>query len=263
MNRDLASRTNVARARARVTTLAVALALGTLASCVSQRQYDDAVALARYHQTSLHEKEKDLARAQTENERLKRQLAQNDVSALSAGYGDDIDSRLSELQGRIDNLGRPLKDIERFDVEGGYVLMVQDKILFESGSDSISAEGRTALKEVAGEINARPHGRIWVRGHTDSDPVAKPATKEKFPHGNLQLSAMRAVNVAAELSSSGKVPARDVVVVGFGQHDPVKANSSSDNKRLNRRVEIFVSDQAGPQATPASSPASGSAGGSL
>lgn len=263
MKQDLASRITSVRTRALTRTLALGLALGTLASCVSQRQYDDAVALARYHQTSLHEKEKDLARLQAENERLKRQLAQNDVSALSAGYGDDIDSRLSELQGRIDNLGRPPHDIERFDVEGGYVLMVQDKILFESGSDAISAEGRKALEQVAGEINARPHGRIWVRGHTDSDPVAKPATKEKFPHGNLELSAMRAVNVASELASADKVPARDIVVVGFGQHDPVKPNATAENKRLNRRVEIFVSDRPGAQATPASSPASGTAGGSL
>ena len=102
-----------------------------------------------------------------------------------------------------------------------------------------------------------------MRGHTDSDPVSKPATKEKFPHGNLELSAMRAVNVAAELSGSDKVPARDVVVVGFGQYDPVKENTSADNKRLNRRVEIFVSDRPGAQATPAASPASGKAGGSL
>jgi flagellar motor protein MotB len=74
---------------------------------------------------------------------------------------------------------------------------------------------------------------------------------------------MRAVNVGAELSSAGKVPARDIVVVGFGQHDPVKANSNADTQRLNRRVEIFVTDQNGAQAAPASSPTSGSAGGSL
>jgi len=223
--------------------VALAAALGVLAACVSQRQYDDAVELARYHQTSLHEKEKAVAALQAENDRLKRQLAQNDVNALSAGYGGDFDSRISELQSRIDNLGRPLQDIERFDVEGGYVLMVQDKILFESGSDALSAEGRAALDKIAAEIHARPHGRIWVRGHTDNDPVAKPATKEKFPHGNLELSAMRAVNVAAELQASGQVNARDIVVAGFGQHDPVKPNTSADNKRLNRRVEIFVADQ--------------------
>lgn len=242
-----------ARAPSLVTVLVPLIASGTFSSCVSQRQYDDAVELARYNQTALHEKEKDAAQLQAENDRLKRQLAENDVNALSAGYGGDIDSRISELQSKIDNLGHEPGDIERFDVEGGYVLMVQDKILFESGSDALTNEGREALNKIAAEINAKPHGRIWVRGHTDNDPVAKPATKEKFPHGNLELSAMRAVNVGAELSSSGKVSARDIVVAGFGQYEPLKDNSNAQNKRLNRRVEIFVADQKGAAAAPASS----------
>jgi chemotaxis protein MotB len=123
--------------------------------------------------------------------------------------------------------------------------MVQDKILFASGSDELSAEGKGTIGKIGGEINTKPHGRVWVRGHTDSDPVAKPATKEKFPHGNLELSAMRAVNVASELTSTGKVKASDVAIIGFGQHDPVKKNDSAENKRLNRRVEIFVADQSG------------------
>jgi len=225
--------------------LAAALFGGGFASCATQQQYDDAVSRARHYQTALNEKDKDNAELRSENERLKRQVAQNDVNALSAGYGTDIDSRISDLQSRIDNLGRPLQDIERFDVEGGYVLMVQDKILFASGSDELSAEGKGTIGKIGGEINTKPHGRVWVRGHTDSDPVAKPATKEKFPHGNLELSAMRAVNVASELTSTGKVKASDVAIIGFGQHDPVKKNDSAENKRLNRRVEIFVADQSG------------------
>jgi chemotaxis protein MotB len=256
MTQHITSRRVGVRAPRLWTILAPLCAAAAFSSCVSQRQYDDAVELARYNQTSLHEKEKYAAELQAENERLKRQLAQNDVNALSAGYSGDIDSRLSELQSKVDNLGREPGDIERFEVEGGYVLMVQDKILFESGSDALTAEGRQALVKVAGDINAQPHGRIWVRGHTDSDPVAKPATKEKFPHGNLELSVMRAVNVGAELTSSGKVNARDVVVAGFGQYAPLKDNSNAQNKRLNRRVEIFVADQNGQKAataTPASS----------
>jgi chemotaxis protein MotB len=171
-------------------------------------------------------------------------MAMNDVSALSeAGFGGDLESRLSELQSKIDGLGRPLQDIERFDVEGGYVVMVQDKILFDSGSADLNAAGRDALMKVAADIQAKPHGRVWVRGHTDSDPVAKPQTKERFPHGNLQLAAMRAVEVASQLTSAGKIDSRDVAVMGFGQHDPIRPNSSADNKRMNRRVEIFVSDK--------------------
>lgn len=232
------------------------LAALTLGSCVSQRQYDDAVALAKFNQTSLHEKEQYVARLEAENDSLKRALAMNDVSALSeAGFGEDLQSRLSELQRKIDTLGRPLEDVERFNVAGGYVLMVQDKILFDSGSADLNAEGKKRLADLAGEINTKPHGRIWVRGHTDSDPVSRPQTKERFPHGNLQLSAARAVEVAAQLAAAGKIPARDVAVIGFGEYDPIRPNSSADNKRLNRRVEIFVADRSSAQATPAAAPA--------
>lgn len=221
-----------------------ALGLLGLASCVTQRQYDDAVSSAKYHQTTLHEKERQIATLEEENARLKRAMAMNDVNSLQeASFGGDLEGRLSELQSKIDALNRPLKDIERFDVAGGYVLMVQDKILFDSGSSELNQEGRDALAKLSVEIQSKPHGRIWVRGHTDSDPVSKPATKEKFPHGNLQLSAARAVEVASQLTSQGKLEARDVAVMGFGQYDPIRPNNGADNKRLNRRVEIFVSDK--------------------
>lgn len=222
----------------------VACATLSLVSCVSTKDHNDAVALAKHYQTKLHESEERMTQLESENAKLKKAMAQSDVTSLAeAGYGD-IDERLSELQSRIDSLGRPLQDIERFDVEGGYVLMVQDKILFDSGSADLSAEGKSAIAKIAGEIAAQSHGRIWVRGHTDSDPVSKPQTKQRFPHGNLQLSAMRAVEVAAALSSTDKVKSRDIVVAGFGQYDPLKKNDNSDNKRMNRRVEIFVADAA-------------------
>lgn len=247
VNTEVSSRVQTTRAHTTRTAAALglpALILCGLTSCVAQRQYDDAVASAKYHQTSLHEKERYITTLEAENDRLKRAMAMNDVTALSeAGFGGDLESRLSELQQKIDGLGRPLNDVERFEVEGGYVLMVQDKILFDSGSSELNAAGREALMKLAADIQSKPHGRIWVRGHTDSDPVSKPATKERFPLGNLQLSAMRAVEVAAQLTSAGKLDARGVAVMGFGQFDPIRPNTSADNKRLNRRVEIFVSDK--------------------
>lgn len=222
---------------------AAALAtLGALfASCATQEQYDEAVAQAKYHQTRFHECERENARLNEDNERLKSALAMSDVNAVDSDYETDFQSRISELQSRIDGLGRPLRDVERFDVDGGYVLMIQDKILFASGSSTLNPEGQNTVRGLVRDIQSKPHGRVWVRGHTDSDPVSRPETKARFPHGNLQLSAARAVEVAALLTRSG-VDARDVAVAGFGPHDPVKKNDSAENKRLNRRVEIFVSD---------------------
>lgn len=234
-----------------------ALVLLTNSACVTQRNYDDLSVALKRAQQELYERDARIVELQKQNDTLRRTSAATEISRINeAGY-DDIDSRLAELRAKIDGLGHPLRDIERIEVEGGYVLVVQDKILFDSGSADLSIEGKKALDQVAGEIQARPHGRIWVRGHTDSDRVSKPATKERFPHGNLQLSAARAVEVGAQLASSGKVRAEDVVVVGYGPHDPLKPNNSAENKRLNRRVEIFVSDATSRAAIPAAGAAKG------
>ncbi len=229
------------------------IAAGVLlcSACVTGRQYDDSVQFGKNQQTLLHEREQYIAQLEAERDRLQRELAMNGVSALSeAGYGGDLESRLSDLQSRIDGLGRPLQDIERFDVQGGFVLLVQDRILFASGSAELSDEGRRTIGKIVDEIEKKPHGRLWVRGHTDSDRVSKPATVEKFPRGNLQLSAARAVEVAAALIDTKRVDPKDVAVAGFGPHDPLKPNTSAENKRMNRRVEIFVSDSSA--ARPAS-----------
>lgn len=223
---------------------ALALAFLPLTACVTNRQFDDQVVSTKHYQTKLHEAEERLVKVEDENARLKKKLAQNDVAALSeAGYGD-LDTRLSELQSKIDGLGRPLQDYERFDVEGGYVLLVADRLLFDSGSADLTVASKEAIGKIVADISAKPHGRIQVRGHTDSDPVSKPQTKERFPHGNLQLSAMRAVEVAAALAATDKVKWKDLTVAGFGQWDPLHKNDNTENKRLNRRVEIFVSDAA-------------------
>lgn len=219
--------------------------LGALAtsSCVSQQQHDEAVAEWKRWQTTALEAENKAASLVEENGRLQSQLRQDNSRILNVGYNDAM-ARLSELQKQFEERQAqgPINDIQRFDVEGGYVFMIQDKVLFASGSADIGDEGKRALKDLSDQIGSKAHGRVVVRGHTDSDPVVKQATKERFPKGNLQLSAERAVSVASFLIES-KVPARDVVVAGYGEWEPVSANSSADNKRLNRRVEIFVADE--------------------
>ncbi len=222
------------------------LLLGALltASCVSQQEYDEAVDLAKHYQTRLHDSEQSQQALEAERDRLRRELALSKVNAGEAGYAE-YESRIAELQRRIDGLGGNIKDVEYLYLDdGSYVVLVQDAILFDSGSAEISAAGRQRLSSVAAEIQRRAHGRILVRGHTDSDPVSKPETKKRFPHGNLELSAARAIEVAAALTQHG-VPARDVAVMGFGPYEPLRDNNSAENKRLNRRVEIFVAKAEG------------------
>lgn len=224
----------------------ILIGMALLTSCVAQAKYDETQESAKRYQTQVHDLSQYIAQLEARSEQLQGELALNQVEVLEAGFDTRIENRMGELREMLDALGRPPGDVERFDVEGGYVYMVQDKVLFASGSAQVGEEGKKALAQMANEIAALPHGRVWVRGHTDSDPIVRPQTLERFPGGNLELSAARAVQVASILASTKSIPSSDLVVAGFGPHEPVVANDSADNKRLNRRVEIFVQDAIAP-----------------
>lgn len=221
------------------------LALGALlfASCATQEEYQKAVDLANYYQDQLSDAEAQNAKLNAANEKLRHELSIAQVNALQASASDPgLEARLASFKRKLDELGSSPGGIARFDLDdGGYVYMVRDAILFASGSAEVTESGRKALvEEIAANINSTPHGRVWVRGHTDSDRVIKPDTLQRFPFGNLQLSAARAIEVAAVLTRSGGVPEEQVAVAGFGPFQPLGPNDTADNKALNRRVEIYV-----------------------
>ena len=218
--------------------LALALVSG---SCVSQEEYDEAVDLARHYQARLHDLEQDHLMLEMKTEDLEIDLLNAGGEPVPASY-TAMEAELERLRAELDKMGENPDDISFYSFnDGSYLIRVQDQVLFDSGSAEINEAGKQALVEVCAQITGNPHGRIWVRGHTDNDPVKRPATLEMFPHGNLQLSAARAVEVAMVMISDGKVGADDISVMGFGEHMPLKENNSADNKRFNRRVEIYVS----------------------
>jgi len=217
---------------------------GTMSSCASQQEVQDAYALAKQYEREKYELANANESLRAENANLNAQLRDGMISGLERGtVPANMRDELNALEGRIDALGRPLNDVEQFDVVGGTVIMIQDKLLFESGKADLGEEGRKALREIANQIKATPHKRVFVRGHTDSDPVKKPETLQRFPHGNIHLASERAVAVAALLIEAEPSLEKNVRTMGFGPHEPLKANNSGSNKRLNRRVEIYVQDQ--------------------
>lgn len=222
----------------------LALALGTFlfTSCATQQQYDEAVDLAEHYQEQLLELQVSEARLRNENEGLREELTLSQVRALEAsGPSSDLEARLEDYERRLAELRTAPDEITRLDLsDGSFIFMVPDAVLFESGSAEISPEGRQALIDtVAQDIADATHGKIWIRGHTDSVRVAKPATLEKFPHGNIELSTARALEVWSVLTGAG-VPESELVVAGFGPYAPLVTNDTAENRALNRRVEILV-----------------------
>ena len=210
-------------------------------ACITQQEYDEAVDLAKYNQAQLYDLEKAYALLEETTDGLKTELM-GSASTIPASYVD-MEAELERLRAELDKMGENPDDIAIYSFEdGSYMIRVQDQVLFDSGSAMVNDEGKSKLVELCEKISSAPHGRIWVRGHTDNDPVKRPATIAKYPHGNLQLSAARAVEVAMVLISDGGIDSDGVYVMGFGEHVPLKENDSAENKRFNRRVEIYVSN---------------------
>jgi len=228
---------------------ALLLASLVLASgCVAQARYDQALAEQKYFQRQYEDLSSFHGKLEAENAQLRGELELYKGKPIESAATQEIDARLERLKQLTEQIGTSSGvapgSVEFLTVEGGYGVRVTDDLLFDSGSDAIKPEGKAVLAKVAQQIGSQSYQRIWVRGHTDSDPVKKAETAERFPHGNLQLSAARAVEVAAFLTASG-VEEPKVVVGGFGPAEPVAPNTSAENKRRNRRVEIFVLDGTG------------------
>ncbi len=221
------------------------LCLGS-AACVSQAKYDEALATAQMYQRSAHDNAEYIAQLEADRANLTKRMTSIEsieTSVVDASYNADLDARLAKLRGMLSGIGHDMSEVTMFEVEGGYGYSMANSVVFASGSAELSPQGRELIQGMAAEIASQPFQRIWVRGHTDSDRVAKLATLQRYPNGNLELSSARALQVAVALKAGGL--AEDMLAVaGLGSGQPVADNSSPEGKAQNRRVEIFVIDQA-------------------
>jgi chemotaxis protein MotB len=116
-------------------------------------------------------------------------------------------------------------------------------ILFQIPSSDLFEPGGATLAEGAGNLiletieDEMRDGvkQVIIDGHTDNVP-----TKTALYPSNWELSAARASSVARFIIKKMRFNAKFLVVSGYGEHRPMKPNTSDDNRASNRRVEIKV-----------------------
>jgi outer membrane protein OmpA-like peptidoglycan-associated protein len=123
-----------------------------------------------------------------------------------------------------------LKQIGFVPLEDAWELNLGVKLLFGIDVDSVSAEGRAALSEVAHTLGKLGIARIRVEGHSDNVGDAR---------YNLGLSQRRAESVAQHLIAIGW---RDDAIErrAFGASKPVADNATPEGRTQNRRVVLAV-----------------------
>ncbi|WP_372682660.1 flagellar motor protein MotB [Desulfosarcina sp.] len=114
------------------------------------------------------------------------------------------------------------------------VFVLGERITFNIGEAMLLAGSQSALKRIAHMIAPQRHYQIIVSGHTDDIAIRT----QRFP-SNWELSAARAASVAKFLATHGIAPQR-LIIQGKSEFHPLVANTSDENRRANRRVEISL-----------------------
>ena len=130
-----------------------------------------------------------------------------------------------------------LNNIERYidiyDDPRGFVISIQDKILFESGKAQLKPESFPILDLIAKTIKGCSYP-ILLMGHTDNIPL-----KRSIYKSNYELSVYRALNVFKYFIIKKSIPKSRFYVGGYGPSMPRFDNNTSEGRGKNRRVEII------------------------
>lgn len=114
-------------------------------------------------------------------------------------------------------------------------ISLSDKMLFKSGSTTISDRASEVLAKVAKVVNDKPEMEVLVEGHTDDVPISKDCIKD-----NWDLSVLRATAITRVLTTQlGVAPSR-ITAGGRGQFVPLFPNDTPEHKSANRRTRIVI-----------------------
>lgn len=256
------------------TVVLLALTAPSLVACVSSGTHDEVLAqldktkqelaateekLADEQKAKAAQKEEldakadeltsELATSRTENQTLVKKVTQ---------MGQNVESLLgekSELRKEVEELDRMRAAAEARNKEyrkvfeqlqkmvdagtlsikfrnGRMLVQMSSDVVFPPGGTRIKEEAGEAIRELAGTIAQFPDRKFQVIGHSDATPIKT----ARFP-SNWELSSQRAIEVVKLLTEAGVNPA-NISAAGAAEFDPVANNDTTENKSLNRRVEI-------------------------
>jgi len=117
----------------------------------------------------------------------------------------------------------------------GLVLTLGD-VLFATGRSELRGGAVRNLDQLAAFLRQYPERTAIIEGHTDGVGSAS---------SNLGLSQRRADSVEQYLIRQG-VDSNRLHATGRGQGYPVADNDTASGRQQNRRVEIIISEPAGP-----------------
>jgi chemotaxis protein MotB len=139
------------------------------------------------------------------------------------------------------NLKGVLKDgIEDQDVEvkvDKTVVFVNlsDKMLYQSGSATLTPRANEVLGKIAKIVESRPDLEVMVEGYTDNVPI-----KNACMDDNWDLSVKRATSVVRALQNVFKIDPNRLIAAGRGEYNTLADNNTEVGRSINRRTRIII-----------------------
>lgn len=210
------------------------------ASQVRITSYEERIAELKKDKQDLVESSKDLTmltqKGATNLEKSLESLQERDlkINRLQDALNKKDSVSLAIVSSLKKEVGLDDKDIE-INVEKGVVFIsLSDKMLFKSGSYTVTERAREILAKVAVVINGKPDFEALVEGHTDDVPYSNGPLID-----NWDLSVKRSTAIVRELQDLGVQPGQ-LIAAGRAEYNPLVSNDTPANRAINRRTKIYV-----------------------
>ncbi|TXE08971.1 OmpA family protein [Gelidibacter salicanalis] len=187
----------------------------------------------------LEAKEQALA---TENGRL--QKLKEDMEARSQRIAE-LESMIASKDAAMNKLKNAIsKALTNFEGKGLTVeqrdgkvyVSMENKLLFQSGSWAVGANGKQAVNQLGAVLAENPEIAILIEGHTDNDPY----TGTGVINSNWDLSTKRATAIVQILKENSAINPENLTAAGRGEYAPIASNDTNEGKAKNRRIEVIL-----------------------
>ena len=188
----------------------------------------------------LEAKEKALAAEQVRLNKLKADFEERSkrVAELEAMMSakENAMKKLKETLSKALN-GFEGKGLTVHQKDGKVYVSMENKLLFNSGSYAVSAEGKKAVVEVGKVLAENPAISVLIEGHTDNDKFTGTVGGVE---NNWDLSTKRATAIVTIFSENKSINKQNLTAAGRGEFAPLMSNDLPEGKAKNRRIEIIL-----------------------
>lgn len=196
------------------------------------------------------------------NQRDKQVTQVGDLTVLNKSANDNINQTLAQLESKDKyiqmllaaktkadsinlalavNLKGVLKDgLDDQDVEikvdkTVVFINLSDKMLYNSGSYTLTKRAKDVLGKIAAIVASRPEVDVMVEGYTDNKSISSECVSD-----NWDLSVKRATSVVRVLQNDYKIDPNKLIAAGRGEFNALASNATAEGRATNRRTRIII-----------------------